>query len=231
MVNTYSTLPTAVRCTRCKIGIASDEVEAWSIRIPFAPLVNTRVGNLCIGCAGEDDRQRIDELAALLSRENLMKGKPVSDEEIRGVWERLIDGREEAGCVDTAAGELGIGHAALTMRLRKLALPYPGRRKTDDRLPLSGNSGNGVHAETARPMVAASAVEAAPVGAQTLLGGDTVSPPKPEETAVLPVVGYGILHDMIGLLPVHGRWTAEERGLWLDAFTALVKLYTREVRP
>ena len=51
------------------------------------------------------------------------------------------------------------------------------------------------------------------------------------QEAALPIAGYGILHDMIGLLPVHGFWTAEERGLWMDAFTALVKLYTRETRP
>lgn len=101
-----------------------------------------------------------------------MKGKPVSDEEIREAWGRLIDGRTETGCVDVAAEELGVGHAALTMRLRKLGLPYPGRRKpaTDPRLPYSPPSvatlplnGNGNHAEVAREMV----TEAAPVDTQT----------------------------------------------------------------
>lgn len=82
-----------------------------------------------------------------------MKGKAVSDEEIGEAWRRLINGCMETECVDVAADQLGIGRAALTMRLRKLGLTYPGRRKlaTDGRVPHipTPMNGNGHRAEAA----------------------------------------------------------------------------------
>lgn len=46
-------------------------------------------------------------------------------------------------------------------------------------------------------------------------------------TAIEPIVGYGILHDLIDLLPVHGRWTEVDRVLWTNAFLSTLKLYVR----
>lgn len=147
MVSTYSTLPATARCTKCGIGVASGETEARAISIPFAPLVNLRVGDLCIGCAGGDERQRIDELAAGIEPpgESDMKGKPVTDEQIAKVWEKVIDGRTDPDCVREAAERIGVGHATLTLRLRKLGLAYPRR-------VLAGAAQAGVDGRVAEPL-------------------------------------------------------------------------------
>lgn len=74
-----------------------------------------------------------------------MKGKPVTDEQIAKVWEKVIDGRTDPDCVREAAERIGVGHATLTLRLRKLGLAYPRR-------VLTGAAQAGVDGRVAEPL-------------------------------------------------------------------------------
>lgn len=59
-----SRLPATSLCQICNIGIFANRYEAAQRGVPFDSLVNLRVGNHCIGCAGSDS-MRLEQMADL----------------------------------------------------------------------------------------------------------------------------------------------------------------------
>lgn len=162
-----------------------------------------------------------------------------TDDEIRAIHAEYL----EVGNMAKVAESHQTNPTTLRTRFQLLDLHiYPkgnGPHRKESRQPYSPPSvatlpvnGNGQHAEVAREMVAAVAVEAE-------LGSDKLPPPKPEETAVAiappkkpaPPPDYRIMHMLIDYLPADGRWTLHERELWLDATHAVLRLCVKEVRP